>query len=510
MATIIQPGRRGLPARVQAGAARTGLALRGYWPASWKVAMVMIALLVIRMGEIYPPVARIRPTLLSSIIIGMLLMQRVGPAVWTRMLQEPIVRWTAVYMAAIVGTIPFAIWPGGAFKVVYTLPFEVLLVVTLMVCESTRENLDRIVRWTVLLGGIYALYINTAGNVVMEGGTLDRLGGAGMYDPNDLAALMVLLLMLAIGMTMRERPKWRLIGALCGAAVLMIALRTGSRGGTIALAVGTLTLLLGQKPGRFFALSAVIAAASPIAWLYGPESFRVRTMSLFSIENDYTFQTDAGRWVIWGRAIGYFIHRPIIGIGANNFGMREGQFFASELRGGAWLTAHNTWLQVLVENGLLGGIPLFVMVWIALRGTAPLWRRPPASAPGRLYRPELLAALTAFLAAATFLSHGYNPLLFFMLTLGAFAGRVALVERAGPTEPARPATRWGGRFGPRAVMLGARLPRGPVRGGVPRHPAARQSGARQGAPKAGVRRTGIPHAVVVGRGVVPRGGTLRA
>ena len=242
---------------------------------------------------------------------------------------------------------------------------------------------------------------------------------------------MVILLQLALGLTLRERGRSRLVAAAVTVASLIVALKTGSRGGTVALVVGTLTLLIAQKQGRFFTLAAVIAIAIPLAWTFGPESFRVRTMSFLDIGNDYTFQADPGRWNIWTRGLGYFAARPLVGVGAGGYGLREGEFFASQGRSGAWLTAHNTYIQVLVEDGIVGAIGLVGMIVTGIRGAFPSWRRPPATIPNRLYRPEVLAALVAFLTGGAFLSHAYHPMLFFTLALGAYAGRVVQSERAG-------------------------------------------------------------------------------
>jgi len=398
---------------------------------------VLIGLLVIRLPEMYLPIVKFRPSIVAGTIIGALLLSRVGAGAWRGVFREPVVRWTSLYLFAIVAAVPFALWPGGAVQILYLLPFLGLLVVTMMLSPPTRQTLDRIIAWTVVLGGIYAAYVAVAGSIVMDSVGGARLGGTGTYDPNDIAAVMVVVLQLALGMALRERGRWRWAGVGCALIATTVVLRTGSRGGTVALAVSTLVLLLAQKPGRFFMLATAVALAAPLAWTFGPESFRVRTLSLFALQNDYTFQADAGRWQIWKRGLGYFAQRPIIGVGPNNYGIREGQFYAGVGRSGAWLTTHNTYIQVLVEVGIFGGIALCGLIWVAVRGSVPLWRRPPPSAPDRLYRPEVFAAIAAFLTSAFFLSHAYTALLLFVLTLGAYAGRVGQVESASVSLRAR-------------------------------------------------------------------------
>ena len=459
------PG-RGLAGAFRARAGSPAL-VTGYWRDSWKAAVALVGLLVVRLAEIYPPLVRIRPSIISGTIVGALLVQRVRPQIWRMAFQQPAVKWLALYFAAILVTIPFALWPGGAFNILYVLPFMALLFVSIIVCEPTRDTLDRIIQWTVVVGGSYSAYVMVFGSIVMDSLGGARLGGTGMYDPNDLAVLAVIVTQLAVGMVLRERALWRVIGAAAALFSVIVALKTGSRGGTLALGAGTLTLLLAQKPSRFFAMATIIAIAIPLAWMFGPESFRIRTASFLNIGQDYTFNTDAGRWIIWQRGLGYFARRPIIGVGPSGYGLREGEFFASEGRTGGWLTAHNTYLQALVEIGIVGGIALFGMILAAVRGSLPLWRRPKATAPNRLYRPEIFATLIGFLSGALFLSHAYSPLLFFTLALAAYAGQVYQTElRLGIGAAVPPA----GRRGRTVLRRAINAARPAARFGVARGP----------------------------------------
>ncbi len=257
-----------------------------------------------------------------------------------------------------------------------------------------------------------------------------------MYDPNDLAVLMVMVMLLGIGMTLRERPLWKLVGAVVGSrrtgyrAQNRIPRRNGRARGWHCRLRGSASraLLPARRNGRGRHPSSHVA--------FGPESFRVRTASLLDIQNDYTFNSDAGRWMIWQRGLGYFAHRPIIGVGANNYGELRRSVLRQRRPSGRWLTAHNTYLQVLVEIGIFGAIALGGMMVAAVRACLPAvapvsCRRTRAPATGRRSSRRSMA----FLSSALFLSHGYNPLLFFSVALSAYAGRVGQAERVGvPTR----------------------------------------------------------------------------
>ena len=133
-------------------------------------------MLVVRLPEMYLPIVRFRPSIVVGSIVGILLMQRVGAGAWRAVFEERAVRWLALYVVAILVTIPFALWPGGAFNVVYILPFVSLMFVTIMLCQPTRETLDKVIRWTVVFGGIYAAYILAFGSIVMDASRRTALG----------------------------------------------------------------------------------------------------------------------------------------------------------------------------------------------------------------------------------------------------------------------------------------------------------------------------------------------
>jgi O-antigen ligase len=172
---------------------------------------------------------------------------------------------------------------------------------------------------------------------------------------------------------------------------------------------------------------------------------------------------------VWARGRAYWRANPILGVGAGNFGVAEGEFNADTGRTGKWSAAHNAYIQALAELGTFGGGLFIAMLLVGAAAAFPLWRggSPSSRGPPRLQRPELLASLAASASAAYFLSHAYFSPLYGVLALIALADRTAKAESSGGGAAAEPAGvpgvfrlpgQRGGlalvRFSPRPMMRG--------------------------------------------------------
>jgi O-antigen ligase len=311
-----------------------------------------------------------------------------------------------------------------------------VMLLAILLCSPDRQRVR-----SVVLGFCIAACVLGALTMVTGlslGGAEERLTTGGTLDSNDLAAVMALTLPFALGVLRRERGRKRLIGA--GAVLLctVVVIRTGSRGGALALAVGALLFTLGF-PGtrKFFALGA-LCVASLVTWQFAPHTFRDRMQSLTSVEEDYNYTAYAGRKQIWARGRGYIKEHPVFGVGVGNFSIAEGDFAAALGRPAKWSAPHNAYLQAFSELGLFGGA-LFVAILITSARRA--WRMwySTRSLPAEWHRPEFFSAICAFAASAYFLSHAYFYPLFAICGMIALADRARILERVrAPAGPQRP------------------------------------------------------------------------
>ncbi len=197
--------------------------------------------------------------------------------------------------------------------------------------------------------------------------------GTGLYvNPDHLAGLLEVLGILGLSVACwSRRNKWSkvLIAYVTGVAYLGVLL-TGSRGGYLSvvasLIVFTVLSFLVLRPAGSVALIKVggsglllLIVALTAAWLSIQQSKTLRT----SAENIFTI--DQGRIDLWRAAVEQWKLRPLIGTGSGTF-LFYGRQFRSETMQLDPIDAHNDYLQLLAEYGLLGavGFALFFSVHI--------------------------------------------------------------------------------------------------------------------------------------------------
>lgn len=413
-----------LPSTMARGASRQ-LARGGragadpYWPQAWIAALVFFGLVVSRFSEMLGPLSRVRPVMLATGIIGILLVVKSRPQAWRLAVGERQIRLLLSYSVWAAVTVPFALWRGMAFDSLLTLPTAILVTLSILLVAPTVQNLDRLTTGVVAIVGGYGFATLSFGRTVGEG----RLTGTGALDPNDLAGLMAMILPMAVWLGMGRGWRRRTIGIAASIIMLTVIVQTASRGGLVSLAVGVLVLLLALNPSRVLFSGVALAVGFFAMWHYGPPVFRERASSLFALEEDYNATSEVGRLAIWKRGIRYTMEHPITGVGMNNYAVAEGLAHYQRGTTGSWFTAHNTYVQVFAELGLLGGMLLVIMLGRAVTQGARLYRRSRRSRP-HLWRPDILASVAAFAASAFFLSHAYSYSLFGILALVTYAARV--------------------------------------------------------------------------------------
>lgn len=406
------------------------------WRSAWIPAVAVFTVVVIRLHELVPQLALIRPTIMLVLVALWLHISNSRPAAWRTAFHDPQLRLATGYTITAYLMVPFALWLGRSLSIANSLPFGLIVITMLLLVPPTRAQLDRITFSVAVITTIYALGVLSK-NLVVDG---DRLTTGGMYDPNDLAALLLVAMHLALGVALRkERPWKRLLGLACAGVLLFATLRTSSRGGMLAMVTGLLTLGLALPPRRILVFALVAAIGTPVLWQVAPAKFRERAETLVALDEDYNTTSTAGRTYLWKRGIAFFVASPLVGVGAGNFEQRLGEDFRERTGGvGAWHTAHNTYVQVMVELGIAGITFLLLMLYRAFRTGWQLARPPKRGQEQRLYRPELLAATVSWCSSAFFLSHGYSFLLFGVIALSALAARVRAAEAASGATAAFP------------------------------------------------------------------------
>jgi O-antigen ligase len=248
-----------------------------------------------------------------------------------------------------------------------------------------------------------------------------RLEGAG-GDPNETAAALVAAaaLALALAASLRGKPLLRLVVIAIAPLCAFASLLTLSRGGLVAFGAALIAavLMAGRRRGQMLAL-AVTAAALAVGYFafFAPAQ---------AVERVTEVHGGTGRTDIWKVGWRMVEGAPLQGIGAGNFTVVSIHYL---LEPGALLrddfivdtpkVAHNTYLEVLAELGIVG-LTLFLIVIVFSIGCAVRAARYAARVGDRemdILARALVVALAALLAAYFFISREYSKQLWLLLAL---------------------------------------------------------------------------------------------
>jgi O-antigen ligase len=225
------------------------------------------------------------------------------------------------------------------------------------------------------------------------------------------------------------------VAAAVGLATLaLVFVRTGSRGGFMALVAvaGFVVLRYTGIPLRWrvsvTALVALIVFATATGQYW-------QQMGTIVSDSDYNRTDETGRLKIWQRGVGYLLHHPLLGVGPNNFPVAEGTLspFAERQQYGIgvrWGAAHNSFIQLGAELGFPGLLLFIALIASAFGASRRSSRRPPAAARSASTAPQLAQALTGsligFVVGAFFLSLAYSEMLYTLIALAVALQKVTV------------------------------------------------------------------------------------
>ena len=181
------------------------------------------------------------------------------------------------------------------------------------------------------------------------------------YNPNTLAALIALATVILTGFCLsswsRAQKKIAIHGSY-GASLSDVVL-TGSRGGMVALGLGCSVYTL-SIPKLKVRVAAIIVAML----LTGGMVYFVSANPYIFDRWQQTLQEGriSGRDIIFAAGLEMFLERPFIGWQPVEF-----LYHLGERAGIPFIGAHNLFLHLLLEVGLLGAIPFLAGLFLCFR-----------------------------------------------------------------------------------------------------------------------------------------------
>jgi O-antigen ligase len=177
--------------------------------------------------------------------------------------------------------------------------------------------------------------------------------------------------------------------------------------------LGIAALLNPHRAG--LGLLALVLLGAALAVM--PDPFWRRFAAVLEFQRDDSIM---GRLYAWKIGVLIALDRPFIGVGIGCFALAW-PIYAGPEAGNAWKTAHNAFIQVLGEAGVVA-LVAFVSVIIAVM--ARLWRgmRPRSGEPAALAK-GVFIALWGYVTCAMALSIAFNWFLYLLLALGIAVAR---------------------------------------------------------------------------------------
>lgn len=312
--------------------------------------------------------------------------------------------------------------PAQSYEPISRYGLNVLLF--LVVFTAVRDRDDARLTVSAFLAGAATAAVYGALSVDQSGARLAN----GLLDPNEFAAVLLAGMALSVGVISlnKGRPVVQLLALTAGGVCLAGILLTASRGGLIALGVALVFAILVAGRWRL----AVGVGAAALVLIVG---FYVNALASDQEQARITQVTrgetrvEEGRTTIWQVGWRVFQSQPVHGIGIGNFQtsshhflLRPGSLNRSDQIISANSVAHNTYLEVLAELGVVG-LALFASIIAFSLGAMLAAARHFAKLADRAMQAFCLAlavALVGSLAADFFISEEYSKQLWLLLGLG--------------------------------------------------------------------------------------------
>jgi O-antigen ligase len=351
-----------------------------------------------------------------------------------------------------VAALLFVIWVGCGLVFFYNTWVEIpnkfwtyvqLLLVLWMIWELAITRTRQLGLMGAYVLGAFVSAVDTILLYRRQADVLRRFAAGGI-DGNDLAMTLALAIPMAwyLAITYRQPIRRWVCSAYLPFALLAIGL-TGSRGGMlvtiVALLIVPLTVARLSPVRRGMAIALLwISGAAAVA--YVPQTLVER---LATTKTEVEEGRLGGRLKIWTAGLKAFAQKPVVGYGPSAFKRAIDPWLLQRNQ-----VAHNSFLSVLVEQGMVG-LTLYLIMFVAAARAALLL--PPLE---RRFALVLLAALVASMMPLT--SEDSKRV---WVILAAIVG-------LSQTYLVRPAVPWQLRRAPTAPMprpVSAARARGPLR-----------------------------------------------
>ncbi len=243
------------------------------------------------------------------------------------------------------------------------IPFAAAILIYFLITSMVTSSRDlRLVQQCLMISTIISAFFMLS---AMKAGGLVRIG-AFEADPNFFALSLIIALPIAISEFFISKSKpWKILSAMTFFLILFAVPASLSRGGLITLIVVLVFMSLNNRKAYRVILPTLVIAVITFAIFFGAGVIR---LDLLGVTTPQRIGALVGRFSAMRSAFYVFIHHPLFGVGIGNFIKFYHEYSILPSSYGAFV-AHNMYLEILADLGLVGFIPFFLTIIFSYRAT---------------------------------------------------------------------------------------------------------------------------------------------
>ncbi len=218
---------------------------------------------------------------------------------------------------------------------------------------------------------------------------------------NDYGAYLLVILSILLNLFLSGNKQLKRISLICILPTFYAFFYTFSRGGLVALVVMLIFLLILRKNQRKRLLIMSLAFGIIAAVIFTPVFLRWSQQTYLVKGGQFYFKKNISeRLAQWDASLDQIKQHPLLGKGFHTYHFRELNYRSEYGLVDYIQHAHNIYLRLLIESGLLGFIPFVALIVIIYRHAFKVLKRP-ASEELRWLAYVSLTAVTGFLVGST-------------------------------------------------------------------------------------------------------------
>jgi O-antigen ligase len=387
------------------------------------VVNLIILTLLGRVQEILSPLGAIKPMWILNAVAAIALFVAWPYRKTRRRWRRPTLFWLLASLG-FVASVPMSLYPGQSLAFLAT-TYLCTAMLFLLVSQGVRKfsTLESISLGLVAMSLLHGAAMWIAPQALKtELGV--RYSVSDAYDPNDLAVVYAMEVPFLFYWFWRGGAFLKSLSVVATVLAVSGIHWTGSRGGLVALGVvGGYLVFCVRELGPWIRGLLIVGMLAGGAAATQTETFHQLLLAVQG--KDYNTTEEDGRLQIWRRGVGYAATHPVSGVGVMCFDVAEGQLSgrSASVRGVKWSAAHNSYIQILAENGVVAFLCWLAMIVASFqelnrqRRLLGPWRGERGVHRMLVFSAMVRAALLSYAVGAFFLSLGYLAFLYLLVAM---------------------------------------------------------------------------------------------